>query len=400
MPLYSYRAVDHRGRKSRGRADAGNLLDLESRLRRRGLELIDGQPWRASPLWHGARLPRRELIQLCFHLEQLTRAGVPLVDGLTDLRDSIEETRVRALIASLIESVEGGRTLSQAMAAHPRDFSPVVISLIRAGEHSGTLPDILHTLGETQKWEDELAAQTRKALLYPAFVAIVTLAATAFLMLYLVPPLKQFVLNMGHTLPMHTRVLFFLADAVGRYGAIAGALLLLGALTIRLALARNAAARTRADALLLRLPRLGELLRKLALARFASTFAVLYGAGIPITDALRLGGETIGNRAIRAALTRASQQIGEGSSLSLALQSATLFPPLVIRMLRIGEATGTLEHALHNIHYFYSRDVRESVDKMQQLLEPVLTVLLGALLGWVMLSVLGPVYDIISQLKL
>lgn len=398
MPLYTYKAINPDGRVVLGRIDALNAVDLELRLRRMELNLVNGEPISHRRLF-GGKIPRRELINFCFHLEQLARAGVPLLEGLCDLRDSLEHPRFREVVASLIESIEGGKTLSQAMEGQRRVFNRVFVSLIRAGEATGRLPEILRNLSDSLKWEDELASQTKKVILYPAFVGSIVVAATFFLMIYMVPQLKQFVKNMGQTLPAQTQALFFVSDLLVAYWYVA---LLLPALLVgglQFALRTNPRARVRFDAFKLRLPLFGNILRKIILSRFANVFALLYASGIPILESIRTTQDVVGNRVIKQGLQRVEQLIGEGQNVTAAFHGVGLFPPLVIRMLRVGESTGALDDALMNVSYFYNRDVRESVEKVQQLIEPMLTVLLGCLLGWIMLSVLGPVYDVISKIK-
>lgn len=398
MPLYTYKAINPDGRVVLGRIDALNAVDLELRLRRMELDLVNGEPISHRRLF-GGKIPRRELINFCFHLEQLARAGVPLLEGLCDLRDSLEHPRFREVVASLIESIEGGKTLSQAMEGQRRVFNRVFVSLIRAGEATGRLPEILRNLSDSLKWEDELASQTKKVILYPAFVGSIVVAATFFLMIYMVPQLKQFVKNMGQTLPAQTQALFFVSDLLVAYWYVA---LLLPALLVgglQFALRTNPRARVRFDAFKLRLPLFGNILRKIILSRFANVFALLYASGIPILESIRTTQDVVGNRVVKQGLQRVEQLIGEGQNVTAAFHGVGLFPPLVIRMLRVGESTGALDDALMNVSYFYNRDVRESVEKVQQLIEPMLTVLLGCLLGWIMLSVLGPVYDVISKIK-
>ncbi|SBT08226.1 Type II secretion system protein [Candidatus Accumulibacter aalborgensis] len=399
MALYTYKAVNADGRRVLGRIDAINLVDLEMRLRRMELDLISGEPVSHRGLFAGGGVARRELIHFCFHLQQLVRAGVPVIEGLTDLRDSLEHPRFREVVASLIESIEGGKTLSQAMASHHRVFNKVFVSLIRAGETTGRLPEVLHSLNESLKWEDELASQTKKMVAYPAFVGLVVLVATFFLMVYLVPQLKMFVKNMGQVLPLQTQILFFVSDLMVAWWYLVLLLPLLATLALRMLLRSNPLARFRFDGLKLRLPLLGHIQRKIVLSRFANTFALLYASGIPILESIRTTQDVVGNLVIRRGLERVEQLIGDGQNVTAAFHSTGFFPPLVIRMLRVGENTGALDEALLNVSYFYTRDVRESVQKMQQLIEPLLTMVMGGLLGWIMLSVLGPVYDVISKIK-
>ena len=397
--LFDYKAVSAEGRMIYGRLDAINAVDLEMRLKRMELDLVTATQLAPKTLFGGRKIPRPELINFCFHLEQLSRAGVPLLEGLTDLRDSIEHPRFREVIAGLIESIEGGQTMSQGMSAHPDVFSQVFINLIRAGEGSGQLPEVLVSLTESLKWEDELASHTKKLLMYPAFVATIVLAATFFLMIYMVPQLKMFVRNMGQSLPVHTQVLFFISDLLVNYWYIFLTLPVIAVVILQLVLRSNPLARLRLDSIKLGLPVVGPILKKIILSRFANTFAMLYASGIPILESIRTTQDIVGNLAMRQALQRVEQSIREGRNVASAFHDVGMFPPLVVRMLRVGENTGGLDKALLNVSYFYTRDVKESVSRAQALIEPMLTLFMGALLGWIMLSVIGPIYDIISKIK-
>jgi type IV pilus assembly protein PilC len=400
MPLFSYKAVDANGKNVLGRVEAVNLFDLEQRLARMGLDLITGAPSaQRSRLMGGRRIPRQDLINFCFHLEQLASAGVPVIEGLVDLRESVENPRFREVVSGLIESIEGGRSLSQALGEFPEVFSKVFVSLVRAGEQTGKLAEVLKSLSESIKWEDELAAQTTKLLMYPAFVGSIVVLVTFFLMIYLVPQMAGFIRNMGQNVPLQTRILLQVsAFFVDYWWAIIAAPFLAWA-GIAFAVRSNPAFQYALDRYKITFPLIGPILRKIILSRFASSFAMMYSSGITVLDAIRSCEEIMGNKPLELALRAAGQQIAEGKNLTAAFQDLALFPPLVIRMLRIGENTGALDTALLNVSYFYNREVRESIGKLQALIEPVLTVLLGALLGWVMLSVLGPVYDSISKMK-
>ncbi len=400
MTLYAYKAMGADGRIVLGRMDAANAIDLELRLKRMDLDFIRGNPVRQLGMFGGRAASRRELINFCFHLEQLTRAGVPILDGLTDLRDSLENPRFREVIAGMIESIDGGKTLSQAMAEHPRVFDKVFVSLVAAGENTGKLQEVLGNLVESLKWQDELAAQTKKLIMYPVFMGTVVIGVVLFMMIYLVPKMVGFITNMGHELPLHTKVLIGTSNIFVNYWyLVIGLPLLLAAVAVTLVRSRPAA-RLRFDEAKLRLPLLGAILRKVILSRFASVFAMMYASGISILDSLRASEGIVGNQAIRNGLHQVGEMIAEGQSITTAFQNVGLFPPLVIRMLKVGENTGALDTALINVGYFYGRDVRESIGRIQALIEPAMTIVLGLILGWVMLSVLGPVYDTITKLKM
>jgi len=400
MVRYSYKAMNASGRMMFGQLDAINSAALEALLKRMDLDLITSKPVTRSGLLRTTSVPRRELINFCFHLEHLCRAGVPIVESLSDLRDSIEAPRFCEVMANLIESIEGGKTLSQAMAEHPKVFDAVFTSLIRAGEDSGRLPDVLKNLNESLRWQDELAAHTRKLLMYPAFTGAIVVAVFFFMMIYLVPKMVGFIKNMGQQIPVQTKILIATSDFMVHYWYLVIIFPLLIAGGLATAVRNNSAARYRLDAIKLKAPFLGNILRKIILSRFAAVFAMMYGSGISILDAIHTTEDVVGNAVIKEGLREASRDIVEGQSVTSAFQKVGLFPPLVIRMLKVGESTGGLDTALINVSYFYNRDVKESIERVQTMIEPVMTVIVGLLLGWVMLSVLGPIYDTISKLKI
>jgi type IV pilus assembly protein PilC len=399
MPLYSYKAMDANGRLTFGRMDAINPVDLEMRLKRMALDLITGEPVKPGGSFGGARITRRELITFCFHLEQLARAGVPIIESLSDLRDSLDNPRFREVLADLIESVEGGKTLSQSLAAHPKVFDNVFISLVKAGEETGNLSDVLHNLTESLKWQDELAAQTKKLLMYPAFMGTVVILVTLFMMLYLVPKMVGFIKNMGQELPLHTQILIATSNFFVNYWYLVLGVPILLLVVLTLYVKTSPQGRYRFDAAKLNFPWIGEILKKIILSRFAGVFSMMYASGITVLDAIRTTQGIVGNVVIRDGLERVEQMIGDGQNITVAFQNAGLFPPLVIRMLRVGENTGSLDTALANVSYFYNRDVRESIARVQAMIEPAMTIIVGVILGWVMLSVLGPIYDTITKLK-
>lgn len=399
MGVYAYKAMNQAGRLVFGQMDAVNLIDLEMRLKRMELDFVNGNPVQQRALFGAGRVSRRELINFCFHLEQLTRAGVPILEGLVDLRDSLVNPRFREVIAGMIESIEGGKTLSQAMRQHPKVFDEVFVSLVRAGEDSGNLPEVLKSLVETLKWQDELAAHTRKLITYPAFLGTVVIAVTFFMMIYLVPKMAGFIRNMGHELPLQTKILIATSNFFVDYWYLILIMPVVAVVVLQAMIRTNPAARRRFDAFKLRLPVVGEILRKVILSRFAGVFAMLYASGISILDSIRTTENVVGNVVIREGLQEVGKMIAEGQSITVAFQNVGLFPPLVIRMLRVGENTGGLDTALINVGYFYTRDVRESIERAQSMIEPAMTLIVGVILGWVMLAVLGPIYDVITKLK-
>ena len=395
MKRYCYRALTAGGELQRGQMQAQDESALSRQLAMQGLELISARvTW-----WGPTRVPMQERITLFFNLAQLARAGIPLLDSLHDLRDSSTHPLLRVTLSGVLNAIQNGQSLSQAMQLHPDVFSATEISLVQAGEVSGELPAVFADLTEDLKWQDEISAQARSALLYPLLLLLVMTAVLLFLLLYLVPQLTTFMRSMGQQLTWQLRMLLGLSDFLRHGGAWWLPLLLLPLpLPLWQVVQRDPAWRKRRDAWLLRCWGLGNVLQKLLLARLMRHFALMYRAGISILDSLRVLPGVLGNLALAGGVRQAAQAIANGQPLAASFAQTGLFPPLVIRMLKVGESTGVLDEALLNISYFYQREARQAVQRWHSLLEPLMTLLLGVLLGWVMLAVLGPVYDLMTAM--
>ena len=401
MASFKYRAIDKLGRLANGQMDAQNEVDLEIRLTRMGLDLITYRAAKkASGLFASNKVSNQDLVMFCFQMEQLSSAGVPLLECLNDLRESNPNPHFQKVLGAVSAEVEGGKLLSQALAEHPKVFNDVFVSLVDAGEQTGQLPTVFSNLFETIRWQDELMSQTKKLLAYPAFVAVVVLGAVAFLMSYLVPQMVSFLNNMGQTLPWNTRLLIALSDIFVNYWWLMIGVPILLVVLLASYINSNTNARYQFDLFKLNMPITGPILHKIIMARFARYFALMYQTGIPILDAIKICEDIVGNRVVASALSRAHAQVNAGDAMSESFQNAGLFPPLVVRMIKVGETTGALDKSLMNISYFYDRDVNDAMQKMLKLIEPALTVFLGAILAFIMFSVLGPVYDSFSKLKL
>ena len=401
MDSYKYKAIDGSGKFHRGRVEAVNVADLEMRLRKMGFDLVNYREVRTKVRSiTGTGIKRRDLITFCFHIEQTARAGIPIIDSLRDLQNSMDNRRLSEVAAALIEAIEGGKTLSESMRAFPSVFNNVFTNLVDAGEQSGEISMIFNELGRNLRWQDEQAAQTKKLLMYPAFVGTVVLAVIFFLMTYLVPELLRFVKNIGQELPLHTQVLIVVSNIFVGYWYVILATPLLMVFGVYAGIRLSPAFHLKYDALKLKLPIVGPIMRKIILTRIVNSFALMYASGITIIECVRTGVEIADNKAIAEIMRRVGRQISEGLTLSNSFQSAGLFPPLALRIIRVGENTGSLEESLRNIGYFYTRDVKESVERLQSIIEPGMTVILGLLIAWVMFSVLGPIYDLITEIKI
>jgi type IV pilus assembly protein PilC len=368
-------------------------------LRRLGLDLLTFEGVKRSTAARTRNVSREELITFCFHLSQLLKAGVNIIEALTDLRDTVENPGFRQVIASLLEDIGGGLKLSEAMANHTYCFDNVFVALVRAGEQSGQMTEVLDELSENLKWQDEMASQAKKALVYPLLVFVVIIAVIFVLMIVLVPQLASTFKTLVPKLPRETEVLIFISNIFVKWWylliGIPAAIVVGG-----LAFARTSEKAQRfIDEMGLKMPILGEVRQKIILARFSTYFALLYKAGISVLDCIQICEKIVGNRVMEEGLQRVGRSISEGQGISLAFTATKLFPPLVLRMLRVGESTGALDTALLNVSYFYNRQVRDSISRMQTLLGPATTVVLGMLIVAILYSIFLPIYDVISKIK-
>jgi type IV pilus assembly protein PilC len=399
MALFAYRAVDAEGRISTGNLDAANAIDLEMRLKRLGLDLVTFAGVKRSTAARTRNVTRQELITFCFHLSQLLKAGVNIMEALTDLRDTVDNPGFRQVLASILEDVGGGLKLSEAMANHSYCFDNVFVALVRAGEESGQMTEVLDELSENLKWQDEISSQAQKALVYPTLVFVVIIGVIFVLMTVLVPQLASTFKSLVPKLPRETEVLVFISNIFVRwwYLLLGVPIALVGGAFI---FARtNEKAQRLIDEVGLKMPILGEVRQKIILARFSTYFALLYKAGISVLDCIQICEKIVGNRIMEEGLQRVGRSISEGQGISQAFIATKLFPPLVLRMLRVGESTGALDTALLNVSYFYNRQVRDSISRMQTLLGPATTVVLGLLIMAILYSIFLPIYDVISKIK-
>lgn len=400
MPDYKFKTIDEMGRVRGDTMIASNPMELEKRLKSMGFDLLSfDEQAKASKSWLRRKtITRRELINFTFHIEQLLKAGVPLLDCLRDIRDSLDYSHFTDVLQTIIDDIEGGKTLSLALSEHKNIFDDIYVTLVRVGEETGLLVKVLGEMGETLRWQDELAAHSRKIMIYPSIVSFVVLSVVSFLMIYLMPKLLPFIKNMGTEIPTHTQILISVSSAFVNYWYV----MLLSPIAIFFAVRMIAANRPDVqlfiDKMKLRIWLFGPLMMKIKLARFANYFAMMYGAGITVLNALKISEGIMNNMMLEDSIRSARARISDGMQISESFEATGVFPSMIVRMIRIGEDTGAMDEALMNVSYFYNREVRESIDKIEPAMMPILTVLLGGIMLWIMFSVLGPVYDAVVQL--
>jgi len=399
MALYNYKAIDGGGKFIRGSLDAGNVEDLEFRLNKMDLDLVTYKPKQhGSDLFGKNKIGRRDLINFSFYLEQLTRAGVPILEGLADLRDGEENPTFRDIITGVIEAIEGGNTFSEALGLYPKIFDDVFVSLIKVGERSGKMSEVLVDITSTLKWQDELLAKAKKIMTYPAVMGSLVFAVIMFMMIFIVPDIMSALVGLGGNIPFETRALIATSNFLVNYWYLVIGMPFVIFFTLSYFYKTSNDAKFKMDGMLLKIWLLGPISEKIKISRFTRYFALMFASGITVLDAINLSKSVVGNSVLEDGIDRAWQQISEGGSISESFKNIGIFPPLVVRMLRVGEASGQMDKSLNNVSYFFDRDINDSIEKMEPVIQTSMMASIGLIVMWLALSVLGPIYDTISTI--
>lgn len=400
MPQYSYKAINKEGRTIRGKLSANNETDLYQQLEATNLVLIDSKAIREKGL--GSAMARgisnREKIQFFVHLEQLQAAGVPLIDSLTDVRDSTDTARLRDLTSEILSDVSEGVPLSQAFERHPKVFGDMYASLIAAGEESGNLTASFQHLTNHTKWDDAIKQRVKKAARYPVIVLIVISLMLGFMMTFVVPGIVEFLRSNGQELPPITEALIATSDFFVSSWYILILTPIAVVVTLITLVRLSDKFRYMFSCLMLRAPVFGDLIKKLALSRFCHFFAVMFQSGVPILQCLETAQRVVANRCLEESMKVVREQVQNGEPLSDAMRNSGQFPSLVLRMVKIGEDSGNLGGVLGNVTDFYDKDVDEGIDTMIGMIEPAMTVISGVIMGWIVIGVMGPIYDSLGNL--
>ena len=398
MAQFTYSALNERGRRIHGTIVAENEIDLETRLKEVGLDLVNykEQMRKASKK---AKIKIKDMIILCLHLEQLSRAGVPVHEAIADVRDSTDSTKMRDIMTDVLEKVKTGSTFSEALANYPRVFNEIFVGLVAAGEQNGNLTESFINMANHMKWTGDLRRKVKKAITYPIVLLVVMSAVIAILMVAVVPKLLKFITEQGFAIPFHTRALIYVSEAFqNQWYLIFG--IPVGVVILTMTLYRTSEPFAfKMDGLFLKIPVIGPTMRKIDLARFTHFFSVMFKSGINIPEALTAGRNVVKNRVIKESIEVVHRSIVEGNNLTSSLRISNQFPTLVIRMFKVGEDSGNMADAMGNIKFFYDREVNDSVDALVGLIQPTLTAIMGALIFWVIAAVFGPLYQSFSQMK-
>lgn len=342
----------------------------------------------------------RDLIQMFMHLEQMDNAGVPLLSALEDVRESTDNVALKDVVSQICRDVSEGQTFTQTLRTYPHIFQPIYISLIESGEETGNMGDAFSRLVNYLKWREDMNSRIKKARRYPIILTVVITVVIGFMMGYVVPQIVEFIELMDQELPFPTIALIATSKFIVNYWyLIIGSVisLVVGIKLLRKS-SRNIAYSL--DQKILEFPVIGEMIRRIEIARFCQTFASLYDAGIDAISGLNSSRNTIQNLVLHETMGVVIQEVKNGSAISEALSASGEFPSMVVRMVRIGEESGNLTEVLGQVSEFYTKDVDDAIQGMIAYIEPTLLCVMGGIIAWIVIAVFGPVYDSFSDMPM
>ena len=401
MPVYQYEAVDAEEKKSRGIVEADTAREARMKLMERNLFLMnmkqvgeeEAKP--KVPFWERV-LSRKKVSELSLVTRQfatLLRAGIPVADALNALVEQVENPRLNIVFRDLREKVNQGMTLEDSLRAHPGYFDPFYVNMIRVGEMSGNLDDVLNRLSVYLQKHNRTRAKVSAAMVYPAIMLLIGVLVAVFLVTFVVPKITGVLSEAGRALPTPTLMLMGISSFLTNYWWLV-LLVIFGLVMLYRAIVRTTAGRGALDRLWLKLPLFGELIRKNLIARFSRAFATLIRSGVPALEALKVIRVIMENSVLNEAVDFIHDSVIEGADISAPLRKSGVFPPLVGYMIATGEQSGRLEEMLEMIADYYDEEVDLTTQKVTSALEPMLIVFLAVVVGFIVLAVVLPILEL------
>ncbi len=402
MPAYAYTGLSSSGKTIKGVESADSVAALKAQLKRAGVYLTSVSETKASAPKTGGlnrevdfsayfdRIKQADVGRVTQLLGTLLGAGITLPESLAALTDQVESARFKGVLSDISNRVNEGSALADAFAKYPEVFKPLYINMTRAGEASGSLETVLLRISEFMEQEEELRSKVASAMLYPIIMGCVSAAVVALLMLNVVPQVTEMFDGMNVELPWNTKLLILVSDIVGSYWfLLIGAGFGVGWLFRRWR--ASEAGRKSGDAMVLRMPIVGDLARKVAISRFARTLSTMLSSGVQLLHALDIVRSLLGNVILEEVVSTARDNIREGEGIAPALKRSGEFPSLVTHMIAVGERSGQLESMLLNVADAYDREVNIAIGRMTAALEPLMIVVMGSTVGFIIFSVMQPI---------
>lgn len=401
MPIFEYKGLNQTGKNVRGTIDAENNRAARSRLKRDGIFVVDlkdktksaAKSKRATT--SAKKVGVDDLSMMTRQLATLLKANIPLVEALAAVADQVENVTLKVAVGDIKNMVNEGGSLYKGLQKYPRIFTNIYVSMVEAGEMSGTLDTILIRLAEFTEAESELNSKVRSAMVYPAVMFVFTMGMLAVIFIFVIPQMTEVFTGSGMELPWYTQAVIGFSGILVNYW-----LLIILGIAGSIALFRNwknsPTGSATWDQLLLKIPVVGKLARMIAVSRFTRTLATLLQGGVPMLQAMDIVRNVVGNAVLARAIEQARDNISEGESIAGPLKRSEQFPPIVIHMINIGEKTGDLENMLTQVAESYDFQVKNSVEGLTSIMEPVMIIVMGGVIGVIVFSIMIPMFDMAS----
>jgi len=400
MGTFAYSARDKSGHIQKGNVFAGDRAAASASLAAKGLTPIlvkEVAPAKAGggglAAKFGAKVSMQDKVIFTRQFATMINAGVPIAQSLNILREQSESKKLKTVVAEVAKQVEGGATLANAMAPHPDVFPAIYVNMVKAGEQGGILDQVLERLATQQEKDAYIVSKLKSAMIYPGVVTTATVSAFFFLMTVIVPKLGSIFESLGASLPIYTRIML----AISHFMVHEWYVLIGGVVVVAVAGVRwhgTAGGKHTIDALLLKAPIFGPIVMKVNVARFARTFGSLMASGISVLDAINATASALSNGMYREELAIVAQQVKNGKPMSEHIKNSKIFPAIVGQMLAVGEETGQMDVVLLKLADFYEKEVDSVVAGLTSIIEPILIIVLGGMVGFIVISVFGPISDI------
>ncbi len=400
MPAFTYTARALNGDLRTATIDAPTRDDVVAQLRKQRLNVVKiDEAAVAKKKKSGGKIKMRDIVIFTRQFSTMINAGLPLVQALDILAKQSENPALKDVTHAVVFDVESGHTVADALGKHPKAFTELYVNMVAAGEAGGILDTILMRLATFMEKNDALVRKVKGAMIYPGVISSVAFIAISVLLIFVIPVFEKMFASVGLGLPLPTRVVIEMSKFLrGIGGVVTVAVVVGGVMFLKKYYATNDG-KLMIDKLMLKAPVLGDVLRKSAVSRFTRTLGTLIGSGVSILDGLEITAKTAGNRVISDAIMESRTSIAGGETISAPLQKSNVFPPMVISMIAVGEQTGGLDEMLSKIADFYDEEVDAAVSNLLSLMEPVMIVFLGVVVGGMVVAMYLPIFDMINAVQ-
>lgn len=399
---FLYTVRNKKGEVEKGRIEASSKNEAADSLGRKNLTPISliqlsESRFSVASINALAPIPRVEKVIFSRQLSTLINAGIPLSQSLSILEKQTANAKMKGILGELIKDVQGGSSLSEALKKHPKAFNSIFVNLVHAGEVGGILDETMERLADQIEKDHEIVSKIRGALMYPAVIMVSMVGAVLFMMVSIIPQLAAMFKEMNADLPLTTRILISISKAITTYGLFTFTGVVLFIILTRYIIKKYYKIRRGLHSFLLHLPILGKASKKLNIARFARTFGVLLASGISIIETLNIVSEATSNILFKEEIKETAKKVKDGTPIAQTIEGSKNFPILVSQMISVGEETGTLSDILLKIADFYEKEMDNMIKNLTSLLEPLMMLMIGSMIGFIMISIIKPIYQLTNM---